>query len=310
MKREVKAFAPASVSNVACGFDIMGFALDQPGDVVTVRFADEPGVRIAGIRGMGAGLPLDPSKNTAGAPVVALAKTSAMKRGIEIDIEKGVRAGSGIGSSAASAVAAAVACNELLGLRLTKEELLPFAMEGEKIASGAEHADNLAPSLWGGFVLVRGYHPTDIVHIAVPDQLWCTVIHPEIEIRTREARKLLPQSVPLNDVIAQTGNAAGLVAGLLKKDYDLIGRSLQDVLAEPARKHTIQGYDAMKTAAVQSGALGCNIAGSGPSVFALSKGEEVARAVERALSEVLKSLKCPYKTYISRIALSGARIVS
>jgi homoserine kinase len=310
MEREITAFAPASVSNVACGFDIMGFALDQPGDIVTARIVKSSGVHIKSITGETSSLPTDPALNTAAAPVVALLRHCGTKLGVELEISKGVPVGGGIGSSAASAVAAAVACNALLELHLTKEELLPFAIEGEKIASDAVHVDNLSPSLWGGFILVRGYKPIDIVQIEAPRDLWCTIIHPHIEIQTKASRKLLPKSVPLADLVTQTGNAAGLVAGLLKQDYALIGRSLHDVVAEPARSHTIPGFANMKAGALDAGALGCSISGSGPSVFALSATKETAVKVGASMKMVLDSLACPHTVFVSRICSNGARIIS
>ena len=310
MEKEIKAFAPASVSNVACGFDIMGFALDQPGDIVTARFNKSPGVHIKRISGIPSTISTDPTKNTAAAPVAALLKRNGTKLGVEIEIQKGIPVGGGIGSSAASAVAAAVACNALLEMYLTKKELLPFAVEGEKIASEAVHVDNLSPSLWGGFVLVRGYNPIDVVQIRVPKNLWCTIIHPDIEIRTKESRKLLPKSVPLADLITQTGNAAGLIAGLLQEDYELIGRSLQDVVAEPARMHAIPGFEKMKVAALGAGALGCSISGSGPSLFALSMTEETAQKAGVAMDNVLNSLGCSHTMFVSSICRTGARVIS
>jgi homoserine kinase len=310
MEREITAFAPASVSNVACGFDIMGFALDQPGDAVTVRFAKSQGVHIKSVTGSTSSLPTDPARNTAAAPVAALLKHCGNQRGVEIEIVKGVPVGGGIGSSAASAVAAAVACNELLGLHLTKKELLPFAIEGEKIASDAIHVDNLSPSLWGGFILVRGYEPIDVVQVKAPPNIWCTVIHPHIEIQTKASRKLLPKNVPLADLVTQTGNAAGLIAGLLTVDYALIGRSLHDIVAEPARFHLIPGFMDMKAAAIGAGALGCSISGSGPSVFALSTTKETAALVGASMAKVLDSLACPHTTFVSGISHTGARIVS
>ncbi len=309
MEREVRAFAPASVSNVACGFDIMGFALDRPGDIVTARFSKAPGVHIKRIVGTSK-VPTDPAKNTAAAPVAALIKRNGTKLGIEIEIQKGIPVGGGIGSSAASAVAAVVACDALLEMCLTKEQLLPFAVEGEKIASEAVHVDNLSPSLWGGFVLVRGYHPIDVVQIRVPRSFWCTIIHPEIEIQTKESRKLLPKKVLLEDLITQTGNAAGLIAGMLQEDYDLIGRSLQDVVAEPARIHTIPGFEKMKAAALGAGALGCSISGSGPSLFALSKAEETSRKVGSAMASILDSIGCSHTVFVSSINRTGARVIS
>ena len=304
------AFAPASVSNVASGFDIMGFALDGPGDTVTVRLTRTPGVTITKITGTTADLPFEPELNTAGAPVIALFRHAGTSFGAEIEIHKGLPLGSGIGSSAASAVAAAFAANAALGAGLTGEELLPFAIEGEKIASGAVHVDNLSPSLLGGFVLVRGYGPIDLVKIPPPDDLWCTIVRPHIEIRTKESRQALPKQVPLKDVVTQTGNAAGLIAGLLTSNYGLIGRSLHDVIAEPARGPMIPGFQAMKEAAMRAGALGCSISGSGPSVFALSRGRKTADETCLAMSEALDAIGCAHSRSVSLISPVGARLCS
>ena len=310
MKKQVTAFAPASVSNVACGFDIMGFALDRPGDTVTLRFSKTPGVRIGKITGRATTLPMDPARNTAGAPIIAMLKDYPTRLGVEIDIHKGLPAGSGIGSSAASAVAAAVAGNELLGTSLSREDILTYAIEGEKIASEAIHVDNLSPCLWGGFILVRGYHPIDIVPIRVPDSLWCTIVHPHMEIRTRESRKTLPKTLPLADVVTQTGNAAGLIAGLMSGDFALIGRSLQDVISEPARQHLIPGFKEMKAAALEAGALGCSISGSGPSLFALASAETTAARVGAAMGSVLDAIGFPHSIIVSSVNRTGARVIS
>jgi homoserine kinase len=309
MKNAVTAFAPASVSNVACGFDIMGFALEQPGDRVTVRATETPGVRITAVHPDGNTIPRDPARNTAGAPVLAMMRDYGGDQGVEIEISKGLPAGGGIGSSAASAVAAAVACNELLGAGLSNDELLKYAIEGERIASGAVHVDNLAPCLWGGFVLVRGYDPIDLVHLRVPAGLWCTVVCPDIEIRTLDARRMLPAAISLKDVITQTGNAAGLVAGLLGSDYGLISRCLHDVVAEPVRARLIPGFALLQASAIRAGALGCSISGSGPSLFALSTSRDAAGEIGRAMEGVLDDLELAYKTYVSPVARSGARLV-
>ena len=309
MQSQVTAFAPASVSNVSCGFDIMGFALDGAGDTVTVRRTTEAGVRMGTISGCPVALPDDPAANTAGAPLVALLREFAPGSGVEIDIRKGIPVGGGIGSSAASAVAAVVAANELLGTHLPNEELLRLAIEGEKVASGAVHVDNLAPSLWGGFVLVRGYDPIDIIPIRVPDSLWCTVISPALEVRTDEARRILPSVVPLGNVTVQAGNAAGLIAGLLTGDYRLIGRSLRDVIAEPAREHLIPGFARMKDAAGRAGALGAGISGSGPSVFALSRSQAEAGAISRAMGALLGEIGLRYAAIVSRVGAAGARVL-
>ena len=310
MGKEISAFAPASVSNVACGFDIMGFALDGPGDTVTVRFTSAPGVRIGKISGLASSLPMDPAQNTAGGPVLALLKLCPTRLGVEIDIHKGLPIGSGIGSSAASAVAAAVACNALLEAGLSTEELMPFAVEGERIASGAVHVDNVSPSLLGGFVLVRGYNPVDVVRICTPANLWCTIVHPHLEIQTKESRKLLPNTIPLADVIKQTGNAAGLIAGLMSGDFGLISRSLHDVIAEPVRQRAIPGFAEMKKAALDTGALGCSISGSGPSLFALSTSEETARNIGSAMCHVLATTGCAHTVFVSGINRTGARVVA
>jgi homoserine kinase len=297
------------VSNVACGFDIMGFALEQPGDRVTVRFAGDPGVRIC-LKGNGSqSLPLDPRENTAGMPVLAMMKDFAPDRGVEVEIEKGLPIGSGIGSSAASAVAATVACDALLGCRLRREQILNYAIEGERIASGAVHVDNLAPSLWGGFVLIRGYEPIDLVHLPVPDNLWCAIVCPDIQIRTKEARELIPNSIPLRDVIRQTGNAAGLVAGLMSGNYELIGRSLHDAIAEPARACLIPGFLDLKNAALKAGALGCSISGSGPALFALAGSRAFAESAQHAMLKTLVGRSAPLLSFVSTVAKRGAYIV-
>jgi homoserine kinase len=310
MTSEVMAFAPASVSNVSCGFDIMGFALEGAGDTVTARLSNSPGLRIRSITGCRSAIPADAAANTAGPPVMALLRKHAPEAGVEIDIRKGIPVGGGIGSSAASAVAAVLAADALLETRLSRENLLELAIEGEKIASGAVHVDNLSPCLWGGFVLVRGYDPIDIVRINVPDSLWCAVLSPEIEIRTDEARKLLPAQVPLHDVVTQTGNAAGLIAGLSRGDFPLISRSLRDVIAEPVRRHLIPGFAEMREAALGQGGLGMGISGSGPSVFALAASEECARSVASAMAGVLESAGHAHATILSRVGAQGARILS
>ncbi len=310
MEREISAYAPASVSNVACGFDIMGFALDRPGDTVTVRFTRKNSVTIRSITGCTCSLPMDPVMNTAGAPVIEMLRHFAIRRGVEIEIRKGLPAGTGMGSSAASAVAAAVACNALLDAGLSKEELLEFALHGERIASGGTHVDNLSPSLWGGFVLVRGYDPPDVVQIPTPAALWCAIVRPHMEIRTKEARRILPKAVSLPDVVRQTGNAAGLVAGLMSGDYGLISRSLHDVIAEPARRHLIPSFIELKSAALEAGALGCSLSGSGPAVFALAKSQKLASHIGVAMSAVLRRVSCPHSVIVSRINRTGARVIS
>jgi homoserine kinase len=287
----------------------MGFALETIGDRVTARFTDVPGVRITNMRGKGEGIPLDPALNTAGPPVRALTEQWGGERGVELEIHKGFYPGSGLGSSAASAAAAAVACNELLGMGLSRRELLEFAMKGEEVASGAWHADNVAPSMLGGFILVRGYDPLDVVRLEPPETLRCAVVHPHAGIATKTSRQLLPTDVPLRDVVKQTGNAAGLVAGLLTGDTELIGRSLDDVIAEPCRACTIPGFQEVKQAALEAGALGCSISGSGPALFALTADQPTAERVAKAMGQVAKKLEIAHDVYVSRINPAGTVIV-
>ena len=282
---QLKVFAPATVANVACGFDVLGLALDYPGDEALVTKTDKNDIVITACHNA-ENLPLAADKNVAGVAVKALLDKLGSNQGFEIELTKGVKPGSGIGSSAASSAAAVVAVNELLGSPFTKKELVKFAMEGERCATGVAHADNVAPSICGGFTLVRSYEPLDIVKIDSPKELWATVIHPQLEVKTRDARRVLKGGIDLSKAITQWGNVGGLVAGLYSEDYDLIGRSLVDVVIEPIRSILIPGYEKVKRATLEAGALGCSISGSGPSIFGLSKGKETAKKVKSAMAEV------------------------
>ncbi len=308
--RSVKASAPATVANVSCGFDVFGFAVDQPADVVEVVRKSEPGVRIVGIVGDDGRLPLDVDKNTAGVAVRGFLDAVGSNAGIDIRLEKHLPLGSGMGSSAASAVAALAAVNHLLGQPMTRRELLPFAMEAERVACGSAHADNAAPSLLGGFVLIRDYNPLDVVHIPTPENLCCTLVHPHLELRTEHSRGILRTSIPLRDAIKQWGNIAGLVAGLMKGDFGLIGRSLNDVVAEPVRSLLIPGFDDMKASAMEAGALGCGISGSGPTIFALCSERTQAARVGKVIADRFNAFNLKSEVYVSGLNLEGARIIS
>jgi homoserine kinase len=310
VKKEIRVFAPATVANVTCGFDIFGFAIDSVGDEVVLRLCDKPGITIKKITGDEGKLPLGPDKNTAGVAIKAFLESTNSHQGVEIDLHKGMPLGSGLGSSAASAVAAVFGANFLFGNLLKREELLKFALEGERIASGEAHADNIAPSLLGGFVVVRSYDPLDIIKIPVPNNLFTTIAHPWIEIRTEDARKILKESIPLKDAVTQWGNVAGFVAGLMKEDYDLIARSMQDVIVEPVRSSLIPGFKKVKESALKAGALGCGISGSGPSIFALSTSEEAARNIGKSMQSEFEGLNIKSDLYISRINKEGAKILS
>ncbi len=310
MKDEITAIATATVSNVACGFDIMGFAIDKPVDKVKIRFTKKPGIKIKKIKGDNGKLPLDMRKNTLGVAVQSLANYLNFKDGLEIELYKQMPLGSGLGSSAASAVAGVFALNELLGKPLQKEDLLPFALDGEKITSGGVlHADNVAPSLYGGFVVIRSTNPLDVIRIPTPKNLFCTVIHPHIEIKTSKARKILSKQIPLKKAVLQWGNVAGLIAGLMKSDFDLISRSLQDVIIEPQRSALIPGYYDIKNSALNAGALGVNISGSGPSIFALSTSDELAKKIGVLMKKVLNKICIDSDLYISTINHKGPRII-
>jgi len=318
MKKEIKVFAPASVTNVSCGFDIMGFAIDYPGDELILRLnkkststhRDEAGVVISKITGDNGRLPLDPKKNTAGLSLLSLTKHLNLKEEVEVEIHKKMNLGTGLGSSAASAVASVFALNEILDRPLTKPELLSFALDGEKLTSGGTpHADNVAASLYGGFIIVRSIQPLDVISIDTPVELLCTVISPHIEINTADTRKILKKEILLSDAVKQWGNIAGLVTGLIKNDYELIGRSLHDEIIEPIRSILIPGFDDIKKESIKAGALGCSISGSGPSIFAFSTSYETAERIGKAMQSVLSDLGVENDVYISKINKEGPRVL-
>ena len=301
----IRIFCPASVANISCGFDVLGLALDTVGDYMTIRKVPEPGIQITKITGQE--LPLEASKNVAGVAAMALLEHSDFEVGFEIEIEKNIKPGSGIGSSAASAAGAVWGINTLLGNPYSQLELVKFAMEGEQLASGALHADNVAPALFGGFTLVRSYDPLDIIKIPSPEELFVTVIHPQIEIKTSDSRKILKTKITLADGIKQWGNVGGLIAGLYTDDYSLIGRSLLDHIVEPIRSILIPGFEELKEAVLNAGSLGCGISGSGPSVFAFSQGEDVAKFTASAMEEVYQTMGVGFDIYVSGINLVGIK---
>ncbi len=310
MRKEIKVFAPASVTNVSCGFDIMGFALDWPGDELVLRIKKQPGVVISKITNDKGKLPLDPHQNTAGFSLISMMNELELDHGIELEIHKKMPLGSGLGSSAASAVASVFALNEILGRPLSKEGLLPFALEGEKITSGGKiHADNVAACLYGGFIIVRSLNPLEIFNIDYPQNLHCTIIHPHIELRTAEMRRIIRDNVSLSDAVQQWGNIACLVAGLIKSDFSLIERSLQDVIIEPIRSKVIPGFEEVKKAAISAGALGSSISGSGPSIFALSTAQGIAQTTADAMSQIFNEMEVKHDIYISKINRSGPKII-
>jgi len=304
---EIKIFCPATIANLNCGFDVMGLCLETIGDEMIIRKSPVKGIRITKITG--ADLPLETEKNVAGVAALALLNAVETEFGFEIEIHKKIKTGSGIGSSSASAAGAVFGINELLGKPFNKYELVDFAMKGEVIASGSEHADNVAPCLLGGFTLVRGYNPLEVIRMDSPSELYAVVLHPHIEVKTSDSRAVLHPMISLKSAITQWGNLGGLVAGIYTNDYGLIGRSLNDVIVEPLRKGLIPNFDEVKNAAIQNGALGAGISGAGPSIFALCKGQEVAKKIADAMRQSYANTGITFDIHVSKINPEGTSIM-
>ncbi|MDO5980655.1 homoserine kinase [Flavivirga spongiicola] len=307
MKNEIKIFSPATVANVACGFDVLGFCLDGIGDEMVIRKTDKKGIHITKIEGFD--LPYETELNVAGVSALAMYEAAKPDCGFEIEIYKKIKPGSGIGSSAASAVGSVFGMNALLGRPYNKTELTQFAIKGEALASKCEHADNLAPAIFGGFTLVKSVSPLKILEIPSPEDLYATIIHPQIEIKTSEARAILPKDVPLQNAITQWANFGSLIHGLHTSDYDLIQKSLHDVIVEPYRSQLIPYYKEVKKAVLQNGALGAGISGSGPSIFTLSKGFENAQKVKSAMEKVYSETDIAFEIHMARINTEGVKVL-
>lgn len=305
MNKTIKIYAPASVANLVCGFDVLGMSLSDPADEMIMSLSRTPGIQI--LHEDEYGLPEEPEKNVTGAALLEMMKHLDPSIGFSVRINKKIKPGSGLGSSAASAAGAVAGANALLGNRFSNDDLVRFAMSGEKLASGVKHADNIAPCLMGGITLIRSIMPLDIVTLSFPD-LYVTVIHPQIEVKTSDARQILRKQVLLKDAIRQWGNIAGLVAGFMQKDYALIGRSLEDVIIEPVRSILIPGFDEVKVKCKNAGALGGGISGSGPSVFMLSVELKTANKVAEVMQEIYTCLGIDFKIYVTKIDEKGVRI--
>lgn len=304
---EIKIFSPATVANVACGYDVLGFCLDAVGDEMLIRKVDKKGIRITKIEGFD--LPFKTELNVAGVSALAMYETLQPDCGFEIEIFKNIKPGSGIGSSAASAVGSVFGMNALLGSPYNKTELTQFAMKGEALASKCEHADNLAPALFGGFTLVKSLSPLEILEIPSPDNLYATIIHPQIEIKTADSRAILPKEVKLQEAIVQWANFGSLIHSLHTNNYQLMKRSLHDAIIEPHRSKLIPFYKEVKQAALNAGALGTNISGSGPSIFSLCKGIETATLVSDAIKKVYLSTGIKFDIHISKINIEGIKVL-
>jgi homoserine kinase len=305
--KKIKIAVPATVANLVCGFDILGMALNNPCDIMELELIDEPVINIKHTDGYG--LPEAAEQNVAGVALQALMEDYGKPIGFNVNVHKNIKPGSGLGSSAAGSAGAVVAANHLLISHFSKEDLVRFAMNGEKLATGVKHADNVAPCIYGGITLVRAVFPLDIISLAAPD-LFVTVVHPQIEVKTADARQILRKEVHLKDAIRQWGNIAGLVTGILKNDIPLIGRSLEDVIIEPVRSILIPGFGVVKQLSKEAGALGGGISGSGPSVFMLSENETIAKQVEQVMTDVYTAMGIDFKTYVTTINPQGIRILS
>ncbi len=305
--QSIKIKVPATIANMVCGFDILGFAVAEPYDEMTITLKKEPGISI--VHTDDHGLPTEPDRNVAGAALQAMLAELTMLAGFHVSIHKHIKPGSGLGSSAASAAGAVVAANYLLGEVFNKESLVQFAMHGEKLASGVKHADNITPCIYGGITLIRSIFPLDIIPLQ-PPPLFVTIVHPQIEVKTADARSILKKQVYLKDAIKQWGNIAGLVSGLLQRDYALIGRSLEDVIIEPVRSILIPGFDEIKEKSKSVGALGGGISGSGPSIFMLSQSLETAQLVEIQMKEVFQRMNLLHYTYVTTVSSKGVQLFS
>lgn len=305
---EIKIFSPATVANVACGFDVLGFCLDTIGDEMVIRKTTEKGIKITKI--VGADLPFETDKNVASVSALALYNDANPDCGFEIEIYKNIKPGSGIGSSSASAAGSVFAINELLGRPYNQTQLTNFAMKGEAIASGCEHADNIAPALFGGFTLVKSTSPLQVLQLPTPEDLFVTIIHPQIEVKTSEARAILPKQILLQNAITQWSNVGSLVHALHTNDYNLLSQSLNDVVVEPYRSQLIPHFYTVKTEVIKAGALGAGISGSGPSIFALSKSKNTAENVAKAMTSIYAKTDINFITYVSKINTEGMKILS
>ena len=304
---EIKIFSPATVANVACGFDVLGFALKEFGDTMYVRKSDKRGINITQIEGFN--LSKNTFENVAGVSALAMLESLDINHGFDIRIDKKIKPGSGIGSSSASAAGSVFAMNELLNRPFSKDKLVEFAMKGEAVASQSEHADNVAPAIYGGITFVKSTDPLEILPLPVPEDLFAVIIHPLIEVKTSESRALLPSSVDLSLAVQHSANLGGLVHALHTNNYELIRSSLNDLLIEPHRAKLIPYFSQIKSTMLKSGALGCGISGSGPSVFALCNGEDIAERILENLTKELSNASFEFDVYSSSINNRGIIIL-
>ncbi|UAB83790.1 homoserine kinase [Zunongwangia sp. SCSIO 43204] len=304
---EIKVFAPATVANLSCGFDVLGCCLDNVGDEMIIKKNDLNQLRITKMEGQD--LPMEVDQNVAGVAVKVMLEKLQSNEGFDIEIYKKIKAGSGIGSSAASSAGAVFAVNELLNSPFSSAELLPFAMEGERLASGNAHADNVAPALLGGFTLVKSYEPLEVLSLPSPEELNVVILHPQIEVKTKDSRAIIKRNISLDKAVSQWGNLGALVSALYTNDYDLLGRSLKDDIVEPIRSILIPYFDEIKAISLESGALGFGISGSGPSVYAMCRGQQNAENVKASIAEFMEKQNITYDLHLSKINPEGVKIL-
>ena len=305
----ISAFAPASIGNVSVGFDCLGLALEYPGDIVSIEAGTKPGADLIEIQGDNGELPIETEKNVVGVVVQSMLDILGWDDALAIRLLKGLPLQSGMGSSASSSVAAAVAANEFLGKPFTKKELIPFAMEGEKLACGAPHVDNVAPALLGGITLITSNDPLEIISLHYPKNLYCAVVHPDVAVATRDARAVVPESLPRSIAVKQSAHLAAFVHALHTSDWELISRSMIDLIAEPKRKDFIPHFNAVKSAALAAGALACGISGSGPTIFALCKGKTRAEKVAIKMGKIYADYEIGNEIYVSKVNSKGAELL-
>src|SRR6185437_2523456 len=304
--KEIKVLAPATIANLVCGFDILGMALKEAFDEMTLSLKDEPGIHIKHTDEYN--IPVEAEQNVSGVALQALMEEYKKPVGFNLVIHKNIKPGSGLGSSAASSAGAVVAANYLLGNIFSNEDLVRFAMNGEKLAGGVKHADNVSPCIYGGVTLIRSIFPLDIIPVNSPD-FFITIVHPQIEVRTSDSRQILRKEVQLKNAIRQWGNIGGLIMGFMNNDFGLIGRSMEDVIIEPVRSILIPGFDAVKLKCKEAGSIGGGISGSGPSIFMISKDEETATNVEKIMKGIYEKIGIEYKTYVTAINPVGVKVV-
>ncbi|MEC7247361.1 MAG: homoserine kinase [Bacteroidota bacterium] len=304
----VRLFSPATISNLSCGFDVLGLCLETIGDYMEIIKSKRKGIYITSI--IGEKVPYDVKKNVAGVASEALIDSLKPDFGFEIKIDKKIKPGSGIGSSAASSVGAVVGINHLLGNPYKLKELIPYALEGEKLACGSKHADNVAPAILGGITLVRSTKPIDIIKLPIPENLKAVIIHPKIEIKTADARKVLDKSIPLEKASQYWANLGAFVSSLYENNYELMKKSIVDNIIEPKRSQLIPMFDSLKQIANDNDSIGCGISGSGPSVFSLANGLKTAKIINNSFKKIYEETGIPFKTYVSDINKSGVKILS